>query len=107
MYCILIDKPNNNKIKIHYNNTAHSCCDGYFTSISACGVSEARVEVQVFRKELYTHIHLDQVRVEFLSCKKKKKKEENTTIQYYNKLFDLFGVGFAVYGRKKKSTIQN
>ena len=27
-----------------------------------------RVEVQVFKRELHTHIHLDYVRVEFLSC---------------------------------------
>ena len=35
----------------------------------------ARVEVQVFRKGLHTHIQLDYVIIEFLSCKKKKKKK--------------------------------
>ena len=44
------------------------------TSIYTCRVWEVRAEVQVFRKEFHTHIHLDYVRVEILSCKKKKKK---------------------------------
>ena len=35
-----------------------------------CGGKKAGV--QVSRRELHTHIHLDYVRVEFLSCKKKK-----------------------------------
>ena len=32
----------------------------------------ARIEVQDFKRELHTHIHLDYVRVEFLSCISKK-----------------------------------
>ena len=34
----------------------------------------ARARVQVSRRELHTHIHLDYVRVEFYLVKKKKKK---------------------------------
>ena len=41
-------------------------------SISACGVWGAKAGIQVSRREFYTHIHLDYVRVEILSCKKKK-----------------------------------
>ena len=53
--------------------TAHLWCDGYSTNISACKVWGTRGEVQVSRREFYTHIHLYQVRVEFISCIKKKK----------------------------------
>ena len=35
---------------------------------------EARVGVQVSRKEFHTYIHLDYDKVDFLSCIKKKKK---------------------------------
>ena len=35
-----------------------------------------RAGVQVSQKELYTHIHLNYVRVEFQSCIKKKKKKD-------------------------------
>ena len=50
--------------------TAHPWCDGHSTSISACGVwgVGVRAEVQVSRRELHTHIHIDYVRVEFISC---------------------------------------
>ena len=40
-------------------------CNGHSTSISVCGVWEARVGVLVSRRELHTHIHLDYSRVEF------------------------------------------
>ena len=92
MYCILTSKPNKSKIKIHYNNIVHSWQNGHFTSISACRMWGVRAEIQVFKRKLYIHIHLDYVRVKFISCKKKR----YTTIQYYNKLFDLFGVGSTV-----------
>ena len=52
--------------------TAYPWCDGHFTSINACGVWGARAGVQVSRRELYTHIHLDYARVKILSCIKKK-----------------------------------
>ena len=42
--------------------------------LSACEVWGVKVGVQVFKKKLHTYIHLNYVRVEFLSCKKKKKK---------------------------------
>ena len=54
--------------------TAHLWCDGHSTSISACGVCEARVTVQVFRRELHIHIYLDYTRIEFYLVSKKKKK---------------------------------
>ena len=45
------------------------------------GCGGVRTEVQVSRREFHTHIHLDYVRVEFLSCiKKKKKKHQNCEI---------------------------
>ena len=47
---------------------------------NVCGVWGVRAEVQALRKELYTHIHLDYVRVEILFCKKKKKKKEEVYI---------------------------
>jgi len=59
MYCILTSKPNKRKIKIHYNNIVHSWRNGYFTSISARGMWGARVEIQVFKRKIYTHIYLD------------------------------------------------
>ena len=54
--------------------TAHPQCGGHSISISTCGVWEVRARVQVSRRELHTHIHLDQDRVEILPCIKKKKK---------------------------------
>ena len=65
-------------------------CGGHSTSISACGIwgLGASVVVQVFRREFYTHIHLDYAtRVKFLSCinQKKKKIPTSTTILYGNR----------------------
>ena len=54
--------------------TAHPWCGGHCTSINACKVWGARVEVQVSRREFHTHIYLDWDRVEILSCIQKKKK---------------------------------
>ena len=60
----------------------HPWCDGHSTSISACSTHHkhlylwrVRTGIQVFRNELHIHIHLDYVRVEFLSYLKKKKKK--------------------------------
>ena len=39
-----------------------------------CGVWEAKAEVQVSKREVHIHIHLDYAKVEFLSCIKKIKK---------------------------------
>ena len=48
----------------------------YFSYIlSACGVWGARVRIQISKRELHTHIHLDYIKVEIIYCKKKKKKE--------------------------------
>ena len=46
--------------------TAYSWYDNHSTS--TLRDARARTEVQVFKRELYTHIHLDYARVEFLSC---------------------------------------
>ena len=49
-------------------------CSGHSTNISTCRVWVARVRIQVSRRKFYTHIYLNYVRVEILSCIKKKKK---------------------------------
>ena len=60
------------------NTTAHTWCDGHTTSISTCRVWGVRAGVQVSRRKFHTHIHLDQTRVEILSCiKKRKLNKEN------------------------------
>ena len=41
----------------------------------------ARAGVQVSRRELHTHIHLDKVKVEILSCIQKKNLRHVTSIQ--------------------------
>ena len=44
----------------------------------------ASVVVQVFRREFYTHIHLDYAtRVKFLSCINQKKKKSQHQQQFY------------------------
>ena len=56
------------------NNTVHSWLDGYFKSISVCGVRETRVGVQNLQEGasyIYIYIHLNYFRVEYLSCIKK------------------------------------
>ena len=47
---------------------------GHSISINACEVWEARVGVQVSRREFHTHIHLDYDRVKILFYIKKKRK---------------------------------
>ena len=37
----------------------YNMCSSHSTSTNACGVWGASVRVQVSKKELYTHIHLD------------------------------------------------
>ena len=54
-------------------NIAHFWCDGHSSSISICGVWGVKAEIQVTRRRLYTYIHLDWVRVKFLSYIIKKK----------------------------------
>jgi len=39
--------------------TALPWCDGHSTSISVCGVWGVRARVQVSRRKLHTHIHLN------------------------------------------------
>ena len=60
--------------KNNYNKyllIVHPWCGSYFTSISACRVWGVRTGVQVSKRGTHTHIHLDEVRVEFLFCIKK------------------------------------
>ena len=40
------------------------------------GCGGARAEIQVSRREIHTHIHLDYAKVEILSCIKKIKKND-------------------------------
>ena len=42
--------------------------DSPSTSISVCGMWGAKVEIQVTRRKLHTHIQLDYDKVEFLFC---------------------------------------
>ena len=55
------------------DSMVHFWCSGYSISISVCRVWEVKTGVQVFRKELHTHIYVNYAKVEFLSCIKKKK----------------------------------
>ena len=41
------------------NTTVHPWCDGHSTSISTYEGWGARVGIQVFKRELHTHIHID------------------------------------------------
>ena len=60
------------------DTTAHPWCDGHFTSIKCCRMwGGVRAEAQVSRREFRTHIHLDYVRVEIISCIKKNNNMED------------------------------
>ena len=37
---------------------AYFWCDGHFINISAYEIRSVRAEIQVFKRELYTHIYL-------------------------------------------------
>ena len=60
-------------LNLQIDTIAHPWYDSHSICISACGVWRASVRVQVFRREFHTHIHLDYVRIKFLSCIKKNK----------------------------------
>ena len=69
----------------------HFWRDGHFTNISSCRMWRARVGIQVFRRKFHTHIHLDQVRIKFLSCKKIiKKKKKKLKVVTQNHIFSCF-----------------
>ena len=57
--------------------TASSWSGDHSASINVCTVWGTRAGVQVSRKEFYTHIYLDYIRVKILSCIKKKKKKKS------------------------------
>ena len=65
---------------------AHPWCDGHSTDISACGVWGVRAGVQVSKRELHTHIHLNQTRVEFYLVLKKKNFELENDDQLLSKV---------------------
>ena len=48
-------------------------------SIRACGVWREKTGVQVSRRKLHSHIHLDYTRIEFYLSQKIKKKTTTTT----------------------------
>ena len=50
---------NNCVLKLLFVTTTRFWCGGHSTSINACKVWGARAGVQVSRRELHTHIHLD------------------------------------------------
>ena len=52
-------------------STTHFWCDDYSTNISICEVYGTKAGVQVCRRELHIHIHLDYVKVEFYIVSKK------------------------------------
>ena len=56
----------------HPITTAYSWCDNHSTSISVSKVWEAKIGVQVSKRELHTYIHLDLVRVDSILNKIKK-----------------------------------
>ena len=58
------------------NIYANSCCNCHSISISVCKVSEVRSGIQVSKRELHTHIHLDYVKIKIISYKKNNKKEK-------------------------------
>ena len=60
--------------------------NGYSTGINAYEMQEARVRVQIFRRKFHIYIHLDQAKVEILSCKKKKKKKIRLGAHMWDKL---------------------
>ena len=57
----------------HPITTAYPLCDDHSTSISVSKVWEAKIGVQVSKRELHTYIHLDCVRVDYILNIKKKK----------------------------------
>ena len=61
-------------IYIYIYITTHLWYGDHFISINASEVWGVRVRVQVFRREIHTHIHLDYAKIEILSCIKKIKK---------------------------------
>ena len=61
------------------NTTAHSWYNDHSTSINACWVWRVRVGIQVSRRELHTHIYLNEAKVEILSCIKKRKEKKNAS----------------------------
>ena len=67
--------------------TAHLCYNGYSTSMNAYELWGVRAEIQIFRKEFHTHIHLDYVNIEILSCIKKKKKKKSHVHKIFQKFY--------------------
>ena len=61
-----------------------------YSNINACGVLGARAEVQVSKREFHTHIHLDYVRVEILSCIIKKKFQVELMLQFIQYFFTTY-----------------
>ena len=65
-------------ILIHRHHYRTPWRDDQSINISTCGMGDGvRIGVQVFRKKLHTHIHLEHAKVElYLSQKKEKKKKK-------------------------------
>ena len=73
--CSIMSCNNAHLSKKKINTTTHLWYGDHSISISVCGVWEVRAGVQIFRRKLHTYIHLDYVRVEFLSYIKKEKNK--------------------------------
>ena len=64
--------------ELQMTNQRNNLCGGHSISINASRVWGARVGVQVSRRKIHTHIHLDYARIKILSCIYIKKKKKYT-----------------------------
>ena len=67
--CCHIESLENHSFNTNISTAVHPLCDDHSISISIniCGVWEIKTRILVSRRELRIYIHLDQIRVEFLS----------------------------------------
>ena len=68
--------------------TTPLCTIGTMITISTCEVQGAKAVVQVSKSKLHRYLHLDQARLESLSCINEKKKKGPLTSQVYIIVFD-------------------
>ena len=73
--CFSLNDKKDSLIYKHIQNNGHTIAHPWWSlhKYKCLWEWRARFGIQVSKNEFYTHIHLDYVRVEFLSCIKKKK----------------------------------
>ena len=71
MFNLILKMKSSRFLRSNHDTIAYFWCDGHFINISVYGVWRGKGGVQVSRREFYTHIHLDYVKVKFLSHIKK------------------------------------